>query len=103
MAVATAHSTHLPPLGVHQREQVGHQPQVMLVEPVDLPSLGKQLHWTVVGPLLRPMHLQLAGLIDSWREPADAAAERAVAIGLIPDRQSTAVAAGTSLRSPGPR
>jgi hypothetical protein len=40
MAVATAHSRHLPPLGVHQREEVGDQLQAMLVELLDLFLLG---------------------------------------------------------------
>lgn len=38
----------------------------------------------VVGPLFRPLHLQLDELIDSWRELADTVAERAVAIGFAP-------------------
>jgi starvation-inducible DNA-binding protein len=53
----------------------------------------------VVGPLFRPLHLQLDGLVDSWRDLEDNVAERAVAIGFIPDGQSTTVAAGTPLRS----
>lgn len=60
--------------------------------------LGKQLHWNVVGPLFRPLHLQLDELIDSWRELADLVAERAVAIGFAPDGQSATVAADSPLR-----
>ena len=52
-----------------------------LVELVDLSLLGKQLHWSVVGPHFRPLHLQLDELVDSWRELADTVAERAVALG----------------------
>ena len=97
MASAT-HSTHLPALGEpHQREEVGHQLQGLLVELIDLSLLGKQLHWTVVGPLFRPLHLQLDELIDSWRELADTVAERAVAIGFAPDGQSATVAADSPL------
>jgi starvation-inducible DNA-binding protein len=96
---ATAHSTHLPPLGEpHEREEVGQQLQAMLVALLDLSLLAKQLHWTVVGPLIRPLHQQLDELIDSWRELADSVAERAVAIGFYPDGQSAAVAAGSSVR-----
>ena len=95
---ATADSNHLPPLGVHRREQVGHELQSILVELVDLSLLGKQLHWTVVGPLFRPLHLQLDELIDSWRALADTVAERAVAIGVMPDGQSATVAATSPLR-----
>jgi starvation-inducible DNA-binding protein len=97
---STAHSTHLPALAEpHQRDEVGQQLQATLVELVDLSLLGKQLHWTVVGPLFRPLHLQLDELIDSWRELADTVAERAVAIGFYPDGQSAAVTAATPLRA----
>ena len=97
---STIHSTHLPALGEpHQREEVGHQLQATLVELVDLSLLGKQLHWNVVGPLFRPLHLQLDEMIDSWRELADTVAERAVAIGVSPDGQSRTVASNTPLRA----
>jgi starvation-inducible DNA-binding protein len=96
---STAHSTHLPALAEpHQRDAVGQQLQATLVELVDLSLLGKQMHWTVVGPLFRPLHLQLDELIDSWRELADTVAERAVAIGFYPDGQSAAVTTATPLR-----
>jgi starvation-inducible DNA-binding protein len=96
---STAHTTHLPALGEpHQREEVGHQLQRLLIELIDLSLLGKQLHWNVVGPLFRPLHLQLDELIDSWRALADTVAERAVAIGIAPDGQSATVAADTPVR-----
>src|ERR1700740_2277675 len=95
---STVHSTHLPPLAEpHMRDEVGQQLQATLVEWVDLSLRGKQLHWTVVGPLFRPLHLQLDELIESWRGLADTVAERAVAIGFIPDGQSAIVAAGARL------
>ena len=94
---STAHSTHLPPLGTHQREEVGQRLQATVVELVDLSLLGKQLHWAVVGPLFRPLHQQLDELVDSWRDLADTVAERAVAIGFFPDGQSAAVAAETPI------
>ena len=96
---STACSTHLPALaGPHQRDEVGLQLQATLVELVDLSLLGKQLHWNVVGPLFRPLHLQLDELIDSWRELADTVAERAVAIGVAPDGQSATVTRDSPLR-----
>jgi starvation-inducible DNA-binding protein len=88
-----AHTTHLPPLGAHQRDEVGQQLQATVVELVDLSLLGKQLHWTVVGPNFRSLHLQLDELVDAWRTLGDTVAERAMAIGYIPDGQSAAVAA----------
>jgi starvation-inducible DNA-binding protein len=78
---------------------VGQQLQATLVELVDLSLLGKQLHWNVVGPLFRPLHLQLDEVIDSWRQLADTVAERAVAIGFHPDGQSRTIASDSPLRS----
>ena len=94
-----ATSTYLPPLEVnHEREGVGQELEATLHELVDLSLIGKQLHWAVVGPLFRPLHLQLDELVDSWRELADTVAERAVALGFVPDGQAKAVAAGSQLR-----
>src|SRR5919201_1428486 len=88
-----ATTTHRPPLETHRREDVGGELQETLVELVDLSLLGKQLHWSVVGPFFRSLHLQLDELVDSWRELADTVAERAVAIGYFPDGQAAALAA----------
>ncbi len=88
---------HLPRLGEHERVEVGNELQAELVELVDLSLLGKQLHWTVVGPHFRSLHLQLDELVDSWRELADTVAERAIAIGAAVDGQARAVAAGSPL------
>ena len=88
---------HLPSLGEHQRDEVGHQLQAMLVELIDLSLFGKQLHWSVTGQLFRPLHEQLDELVDSWRELADVVAERAVAIGYFPDGQSATVSASSNL------
>jgi starvation-inducible DNA-binding protein len=91
-------SIHLPPLEVpHERERVGQELQTVLHELIDLTLIGKQLHWTVVGPGSRPLHLFLDELVDSWRELADTVAERAVALGFVPDGQSAAVSAGSQL------
>jgi starvation-inducible DNA-binding protein len=76
---------------------VGQELQATLVELLDLSLVGKQLHWTVVGPLFRPLHLQLDELVASWRELADTVAERAVAIGFSPDGQSATVAADSGV------
>jgi starvation-inducible DNA-binding protein len=98
-----ATSTYLPPLEVnHEREGVGQELQATLHELVDLSLIGKQLHWAVVGPLFRPLHLQLDELVDSWRALADTVAERAVALGFVPDGQAKAVAAGSQLAAVAP-
>jgi starvation-inducible DNA-binding protein len=92
-----ATSTNLPALGPHIRDEVGHELQATLIDLVDLSLVGKQLHWTVVGPNFRPLHLHLDQLVDSWRELSDTVAERAVAIGFMPDGQAQAIASGTEL------
>jgi len=88
---------HLPALGEHARDEVGNQLQATLVELLDLSLFGKQLHWSVTGPLFKPLHEQLDELVDSWRELSDVVAERAVALGYFPDGQSAAIAAGSGL------
>ena len=93
-----ASSSHLPALGEpHERAAVARELEATLHELVDLSLVGKQLHWAVVGPLFRPLHLQLDELVASWRELADSVAERAVALGYVPDGQAQAVTAGSQL------
>lgn len=88
---------HLPALGEHARDEVGGQLQATLVELLDLSLFGKQLHWSITGPLFKPLHEQLDELVDSWRELSDVVAERAVALGYFPDGQSAAIAADSGL------
>ena len=94
-----ATSSDLPALAEpHEREAIGRELQATLHDLVNLVLIGKQLHWAVVGPLFRPLHLQLDELVDAWRELADTVAERAVALGYVPDGQAQAVAAGSALK-----
>jgi starvation-inducible DNA-binding protein len=90
--MSTTHATHLPALGAHERQEIGNELQATLVELIDLALIGKQLHWNVVGPMFRPLHLHLDELVASWRELSDTVAERAVAIGYVPDGQHAALA-----------
>jgi starvation-inducible DNA-binding protein len=92
-----AQEAHLPALGQHRRDEVGHELQGTLVELVDLSLLGKQLHWSVTGSIFKPLHEHLDELVDSWRELADTVAERAVALGYTPDGQAAAVSAGSEI------
>lgn len=95
--MASANS-YLPALSApHEREGLGHELQAALVELINLALIGKQLHWAVTGPHFRPLHLQLDELVDSWHELADAVAERAVALGFVPDGQVQTVAAESQL------
>jgi starvation-inducible DNA-binding protein len=93
----TAAPSHLPALGSHQRARVGQELQATLLELIDLSLLGKQLHWSVVGPHFRSLHLQLDELVDAWHGLADTVAERVVAIGAWPDGQAKAVVVDSSL------
>ena len=93
-----ATSSHLPALmEPHQREAVGHELEATLQDLVALSLIGKQLHWAVVGLHFRPLHLQLDELVDSWHDLADVVAERAVALGYVPDGQAEAVVAGAEV------
>jgi starvation-inducible DNA-binding protein len=92
-----ASTTHLPPLGGHDRHEIGRELQATLVELVDLSLVGKQLHWNLVGSHFLPLHEQLDELVDSWHELADTVAERAVAIGFQPDGQAETVASASEL------
>ena len=93
-----ATSSHLPPLAEpHERDAVGHELQATMQELVDLSLVGKQLHWAVIGRNFRPVHEQLDELVESWRDLADVVAERAVALGHVPDGQARAVEAGSQL------
>ena len=89
----SATQAHLPAVGDDVRRAVGGELQATLLELIDLSLWGKQLHWTVVGPLFRALHERLDELVGSWRDLADTVAERAVAIGYWPDAQAGAVAA----------
>ena len=96
--MASTAQAHLPALAdPHQRDDVGNQMQATLVELLDLSLLGKQLHWSVSGPLFKPLHEHLDELVDSWRDLSDVVAERAVALGHYPDGQSATVAASSGL------
>jgi starvation-inducible DNA-binding protein len=93
-----ATSSYLPPLAIpHEREGLGRELEAVLHELVALSLIGKQLHWAVYGPLFRSVHQQVDEFVDSWRDLADQVAERAVALGYIPDGQPAAVAAGSQL------
>ena len=93
-----ATSSHLPALmQPRERDAIGHELETTLHDLVALSLIGKQLHWAVVGPLFRPLHQQLDELVDAWRDLADVVAERAVALGYVPDGQAPAVTAASEI------
>lgn len=80
-----------------ERDALGTSLQAVLVDLTDLALAGKQLHWNVVGPYFRPLHLQLDDLVDSARTLGDQVAERARALAWAPDGRRDTVASGSSL------
>jgi starvation-inducible DNA-binding protein len=85
-------------LGHHERREIGLRLQDELIDLVDLTLIGKQLHWNVVGPHFRTLHLYLDELVDEWRLLADAVAERATALGFFPDGQCGTIAQRTEFK-----
>ena len=98
-----ATSMSFQPIEDRVRAEAGAELQATLIELIDLALLGKQLHWSVVGPQFRAIHLELDEFVESWRELADTIAERQAAIGFWPDGQaSTVTAAGLTGVERGP-
>lgn len=73
--------------------------QATLVELIDLSIQGKQAHWTVVGPLFKPLHEHLDELVDEARGWYDEVAERLAAIEVAPDGRTATIAASSPLEA----
>ncbi|MEU6578738.1 DNA starvation/stationary phase protection protein [Streptomyces sp. NPDC046805] len=71
--------------------------QGALVDLVDLSLVAKQIHWNVVGPRFRSVHLQLDEVVDTARIHSDAVAERAATLGVPPDGRAATVASGSGI------
>jgi starvation-inducible DNA-binding protein len=96
-------TAHDSVLGAQAHATVGSDLQATLVELIALSLIGKQLHWNIVGPGFRGLHLQLDELVDSWRELLDVVAERQSAIGVPPDgRPAVVLECGVGSVEPGP-
>ncbi|MEU3351327.1 DNA starvation/stationary phase protection protein [Streptomyces sp. NPDC037389] len=80
------------PLSEADRKTVGDALQGALVDLVDLSLVAKQVHWNVIGPRFRSVHLQLDEVVASARIHADTVAERASALGVPPDGRAETVA-----------
>ncbi|MET3987887.1 DNA starvation/stationary phase protection protein [Streptomyces sp. PvR034] len=76
---------------------VGEALQGALVDLVDLALLAKQVHWNVVGPRFRSVHLQLDDVVSSARAHSDVVAERASALGVTPDGRAGTVASSSGI------
>ncbi|MFF4905463.1 Dps family protein [Streptomyces sp. NPDC001260] len=82
------------------RKVTGEALQDTLVDLLGLSLIGKQAHWSIVGPRFRSIHLQLDEVVDTARTYADTVAERSAALGLPPDGRPKTIAADFTL--PGP-
>lgn len=71
--------------------------QRALIDITALHLVGKQIHWNVVGPNFRDLHLNLDEVVDIAREGSDDLAERMRAINAYPDARPSTVASQTSV------
>ncbi|NUK04136.1 DNA starvation/stationary phase protection protein [Streptomyces lunaelactis] len=85
------------PLSEADLKSVGDALRGALVDLVDLSLVAKQVHWNVVGPRFRSVHLQLDEVVDTARLHSDTVAERASAIGVTPDGRAATVAAQSAI------
>ncbi|MBX9422571.1 MULTISPECIES: Dps family protein [Streptomyces] len=85
------------PLSEADLKTVGNALQGALVDLVDLALVAKQVHWNVVGPRFRSVHLQLDEVVDTARQHSDTVAERASALGVSPDGRSATVASSSAI------
>ncbi|WP_405794142.1 Dps family protein [Streptomyces sp. NBC_01506] len=76
---------------------VGEALQGALVDLLDLSLVAKQVHWNIVGPRFRSVHLQLDEVVTTARTHSDTVAERASAIGVTPDGRAATVAAQSAI------
>ncbi|OAR27659.1 DNA starvation/stationary phase protection protein [Streptomyces sp. ERV7] len=76
---------------------VGTALQGALVDLVDLSLAAKQVHWNVVGPRFRSVHLQLDDVVTTARLHSDVVAERASALGVTPDGRAATVAGSSAI------
>ena len=85
------------PLSDADLKTVAEALQGALVDLVDLALVAKQIHWNVVGPRFRSVHLQLDEVVDTARAHSDTVAERASALGVSPDGRAATVASGSGI------
>ncbi|MFD4261441.1 Dps family protein [Streptomyces sp. NPDC058534] len=85
------------PLSDSDLKTVSEALQGALVDLVDLALVAKQIHWNVVGPRFRSVHLQLDELVGTARTHSDTVAERASALGVSPDGRAATVAVGSGI------
>ena len=85
------------PLSDTDLKTVSEALQGALVDLLDLSLVAKQVHWNVIGPRFRSIHLQLDEVVDTARRHSDTVAERSSALGVPPDGRATTVAQGSAI------
>jgi starvation-inducible DNA-binding protein len=80
-----------PTLRHEERAALGSILQGQLIDLIELALLGKHLHWNLTGPDFQEMHEHLDELVEQWQGRADETAERARALGVVPDGQARTV------------
>ncbi|MFG2502064.1 Dps family protein [Streptomyces sp. NPDC048441] len=85
------------PLSDADLKTVSDALQGALVDLVDLSLVAKQIHWNVVGPRFRSVHLQLDEVVDTARLHSDTVAERASTLGVPPDGRAATVARSSGI------
>lgn len=71
--------------------------QGALVDLLDLSLVAKQVHWNIVGPRFRSIHLQLDEVVDTARRHSDTVAERSSTLGVPPDGRAATVATSSGI------
>lgn len=94
-------STHVagPPVSpaFKASETLHNNLQRALVDVTALSLVAKQIHWNVVGPNFRDLHLNLDEVVDIARQASDDFAERMRAINSVPDGRPGSVATWTAV------
>jgi len=83
-----------------QREENHRVLQPTLTDLIAFGLTVKQLHWNVIGPYFRPIHLHLDEIHEDVQEAIDTVAERIAACGHSPLGTVKSVAANTELVDP---
>ena len=71
--------------------------QRALVDVTALSLISKQIHWNVVGPNFRDLHLNLDEVVSIARTASDDLAERMRAVNAVPDGRPETVSAATTV------
>jgi len=74
--------------------------QSVLVNLLDLQLVGKQIHWNVVGPNFRDLHLNLDEIVAIARRGSDEIAERMRALHATPDGMAATIAKYSKIEQP---